>query len=172
MKTIFILSFILLPSSLILSADPSVKDADAIKQALTKPVLIPKGMDTKSARVRAREARRIDLQAIRFKFDSTEIADNESYQQLAELGKVLADADLKNCVVTLEGHSDDVGEVNYNLDLSTRRAEAVKTLLISRHHIDASRLQTIGKGKAEPLVKDTSDFARAQNRRVAVIREP
>ena len=173
MKTILITALFLIGlTGLTRAEDPAVKDASDIKKALTKSVLIPKGMDGKSARVRARETRRIDLQAIRFKFDSTEIADNESYRQLEQLGKTLADPDLKNCVVTLEGHTDDVGEASYNLDLSRRRAEAVKRILITQHHIDATRLQTEGKGKGAPLVKDTTEFARAQNRRVAVIREP
>ncbi|MCE9519893.1 MAG: OmpA family protein [Verrucomicrobia bacterium] len=173
MKTIIITALSAIGiSCLSLAEDPEIKDASAIKQALTKTVLIPKGADPKSARVRARNVRRIDLQAIHFKFDSTEIADNESYKQIEQLGKTLADPDLKDCVITLEGHTDDVGEENYNLDLSRRRAETVKRFLITQHHIDASRLQVEGKGKGEPLVKDTSDAARAQNRRVVVIREP
>ena len=152
--------------------DNGVKEAGAITKALTKTILVPKGMDAKSARVRAREARHIDLQAIHFKFDSTELADAASYRQLAELGKALNDPSLGDCVITLEGHTDDQGADAYNLDLSRRRAEAVKLILTTQHNIPEARLQTVGKGKSEPVMKDTSEFARAQNRRVAVIREP
>ncbi|GIV50025.1 MAG: cell envelope biogenesis protein OmpA [Candidatus Kapaibacterium sp.] len=67
--------------------------------------------------------------------------------------------------VRIEGHTDDVGTDDYNLQLSRRRAEAVKKYLVSKG-IDEKRITTVGYGKSQPKVKDTTPEARAQNRRV------
>lgn len=67
--------------------------------------------------------------------------------------------------VRIEGHTDDVGSDDYNLQLSKRRAESVKKYLVSKG-IDERRIATIGYGKSQPKVKDTTPEARAQNRRV------
>ncbi|MCX7937507.1 MAG: OmpA family protein [Chlorobi bacterium] len=67
--------------------------------------------------------------------------------------------------VRIEGHTDDVGTDEYNLQLSKRRAEAVKKYLVSKG-IDEKRILTVGYGKSQPKVKDTTPEARALNRRV------
>lgn len=67
--------------------------------------------------------------------------------------------------VRIEGHTDDVGTDEYNLQLSRRRADAVKKYLVSKG-IDERRITTIGYGKSQPKVKDTTPEGRAQNRRV------
>lgn len=66
--------------------------------------------------------------------------------------------------VMIEGHTDAVGPDSYNLQLSERRAEAVKQYLISVHGIDASRLKTRGFGENQPL--NERDPNSAENRRV------
>ena len=67
--------------------------------------------------------------------------------------------------VSFEGHTDDVGSDDYNDKLSDRRAAAVKQYL-TQAGIDAGRIKTKGFGKRKPLIKATTDEARAQNRRV------
>lgn len=67
--------------------------------------------------------------------------------------------------VRITGHTDDVGTEEFNLDLSKRRAEAVKQYLVDAG-IDADRIQTEGVGSAEPVVPNTSDENRAKNRRI------
>jgi outer membrane protein OmpA-like peptidoglycan-associated protein len=63
------------------------------------------------------------------------------------------------------GHTDDRGERDLNLDLSKRRAEAVKVYLVERG-IDASRLTTEGRGPDEPIDSNASRAGRANNRRI------
>lgn len=63
------------------------------------------------------------------------------------------------------GHTDDVGDADYNQALSVRRANAVANYLVS-HGIDASIVITQGFGKSKPLIESTSEAARARNRRV------
>jgi outer membrane protein OmpA-like peptidoglycan-associated protein len=48
-----------------------------------------------------------------------------------------------------------IGADQYNLELSTRRAAAVKSALVARYHVDAARLTYAGFGKSQP--KDTND---------------
>lgn len=69
-----------------------------------------------------------------------------------------------NLKIVVEGHTDSIGAVDFNLLLSKRRAMAVKNYLISKHNIPADNLRIIGKGKFEPLVKDNP--AAPENRRV------
>lgn len=70
-------------------------------------------------------------------------------------------------VVITVGHSDSIGTEFYNQKLSIRRAVAVKAYLISKG-IEASRVYTEGKGKAQPLADNKTAEGRAKNRRVTV----
>ena len=73
----------------------------------------------------------------------------------------------KSTKTTLEigGHTDDVGSNEANQKLSEARALAVLNYLAS-HGVERNRLKAVGYGKSHPLVKDTSEDARAKNRRV------
>jgi outer membrane protein OmpA-like peptidoglycan-associated protein len=73
--------------------------------------------------------------------------------------------------LTVNGHTDNIGGDAYNLDLSKRRAAAVKQALVTRYHIAPDRLSTNGYG-ASSLI-DTNDTlgGRARNRRVELTRE-
>ncbi|HEY5808807.1 MAG TPA: OmpA family protein, partial [Povalibacter sp.] len=71
----------------------------------------------------------------------------------------------------IDGHTDGIGDTAANLELSKRRAAAVKAALVDRYGIAAARLSTDGHGEASP--KDTNDTpdGRARNRRVELRRE-
>jgi photosystem II stability/assembly factor-like uncharacterized protein len=69
--------------------------------------------------------------------------------------------------VRVEGHTDNVGGDDYNLDLSRRRAESVKDYLVNKG-LSADRFETQGYGKAYPIADNNTDQGRAQNRRVVV----
>lgn len=72
--------------------------------------------------------------------------------------------------VTIEGHTDTIGSTDYNLDLSTRRAVAVRDVLTRRFGVPAARLQTKGYGLTRPVETNATDEGRAHNRRVEVSR--
>ena len=92
----------------------------------------------------------------------------ESYGSLKEIAAVLAEnADLK---VQIVGHTDAAGDDAANLDLSKRRAAAVKALLVSEFKIDAARLDTDGKGETQPLDTNDTPAGKANNRRVEFIK--
>ena len=67
--------------------------------------------------------------------------------------------------VSIEGHTDDVGEDAANLELSEHRAHSVMQWLIA-HDIDASRLEAHGFGETRPIAEGVSRGAREENRRV------
>jgi outer membrane protein OmpA-like peptidoglycan-associated protein len=70
--------------------------------------------------------------------------------------------------VQIDGFTDSVGTDSYNEELSRRRADAVKSALISRG-IDPSRIGTEGYGKAFPVANNNDSGGRQLNRRVEVV---
>ena len=92
----------------------------------------------------------------------------ESYGSLKEMASVLAEhADLK---VQIVGHTDSDGDDAANLDLSKRRAAAVKTVLATSFGIGAPRMDTDGKGESQPIDKNDTPAGKANNRRVEFIK--
>jgi outer membrane protein OmpA-like peptidoglycan-associated protein len=70
--------------------------------------------------------------------------------------------------VEIEGHTDSVGGDDYNLGLSQRRADAVRSYLV-RQGVEAGRITTRGAGKGSPVASNDTAAGRQQNRRVEVI---
>ncbi len=87
--------------------------------------------------------------------------------------KLIAQALEKNPSLKLliEGHTDSVGDANHNLDLSKRRAEAVKAVLGGQFNVDASRLSTAGLGSTKPVSSNDTPQGRSQNRRVELVKQ-
>jgi outer membrane protein OmpA-like peptidoglycan-associated protein len=112
---------------------------------------------------------RADVYSIYFAFNSDEIREG-SEPTLQEIADVLRrHPDWK---LAIEGHTDSIATDAYNLQLSQKRAAAVKTALVSKKGIAGARLTTAGFGEARP--KDTNDTleGRARNRRVELVRIP
>jgi outer membrane protein OmpA-like peptidoglycan-associated protein len=72
--------------------------------------------------------------------------------------------------LTVEGHTDSQGSVNFNLDLSQRRADAVRSYLVERGY-QGDLIQAHGLGKGNPIADNGSAEGRANNRRVEIIIE-
>lgn len=108
----------------------------------------------------------IDLQ-VQFAFDSAELL-GQGKRQLDQLAMALNNKALMASGFQLAGHTDRVGDAEYNLRLSLARADAVKTYLAEAHGISPARLQTIGYGFARLV--DPAHPAAAINRRVEVRR--
>ncbi len=70
--------------------------------------------------------------------------------------------------VIIEGNADSVGDEAYNLGLSQRRADSVKSYLVSQG-VASTRLAASGKGEDSPIASNDSATGRQQNRRVEVI---
>ena len=74
--------------------------------------------------------------------------------------------------LTIVGHTDDVQDDAYNQTLSEKRANAVKTRLEQLTSLDKWQTSVSGKGESEPRINDTTDEARAANRRVEITLTP
>lgn len=102
---------------------------------------------------------------IQFAFGSDQIAES-SRRSIDNLAAALSSDELKSKRFTVAGHTDAVGSTDYNMRLSQRRAASVKAYLVN-HGVEASRLQTVGKGPTELL--NPADPRAAENRRVEII---
>ncbi len=76
-----------------------------------------------------------------------------------------------NLKLQIEGHTDSTGSAEHNMDLSKRRAEAVKAVLVSQFGVDAARLTTAGLGATKPIDSNDTPDGRAQNRRVEFVKQ-
>lgn len=70
--------------------------------------------------------------------------------------------------VSIKGHTDSVGSQPYNLDLSERRAEAVRSFLVAQG-IEPGRIAAVGYGETYPVSSNDTEAGRQQNRRVEVV---
>ena len=105
-----------------------------------------------------------DTVAILFRFDKWEL-DDRGQTALLDLAKQLQDN--PNLVVELEGYTDSVGAMPYNVQLSQRRSEAVRRFLVEKG-VEMHRIHSIGLGDIRPSADNTTAKGREQNRRVMV----
>lgn len=122
----------------------------------------------------------IDPSAPRPRSDPLYIADGVLFEpdsdELAEAGRGFVDLGIallqQNPGITwiVEGHTDNLGSDEYNLELSQRRLDAIVSY-ITDHGIDPRRLTTIAKGESEPIADNATRAGRAQNRRLEVVIE-
>lgn len=99
-----------------------------------------------------------------FEFDTATVRPHVN-PDLDELGKALHDG-LNNAVLVIEGHTDSIGSVTYNLQLSQRRATAVQMYLVTQHGVAQERLLTQGYGETQPIASNQTEAGREANRRV------
>jgi len=99
-----------------------------------------------------------------FESDSTRIK-AEFYPWLHQYAKTLQ-SELAETMIEISGHTDNIGSDEYNKDLSQRRAQAVKNILLSKYKISANRLIVKGYGENQPLDVNENREGRAINRRV------
>jgi outer membrane protein OmpA-like peptidoglycan-associated protein len=69
------------------------------------------------------------------------------------------------------GHTDNIGALDYNIDLSRRRAEAVVVALTSQHGVARDRLRPSGVGPLAPAATNATEGGRALNRRVELVEQ-
>lgn len=100
---------------------------------------------------------------INFDYNSTKIVP-KSLPLLDSVGEMLQLNATANEVLVIEGHADASGSEAYNLDLSERRADAIKRYLIGSFDLAAERLVTIGEG--ETKLHNSKNPLDAVNRRV------
>ncbi len=103
----------------------------------------------------------IILKNVFFDFDQSTLKP-ESYIELNQLVKLLKEN--PNLKIEIAGHTDNVGNDDYNLKLSQNRADEVKNYLI-KQNIEADRITAKGYGKTKPIADNITEENRAKNRR-------
>jgi len=106
----------------------------------------------------------LDSKSIRFDFDKANIKP-EYRDILNRIAGIMMT--LKGYTIAVYGYTDDVGSPTYNLQLSQRRAEAVRDFFVQTG-IPTTIMSIKGFGKADPRVPGDSEQARAANRRVEI----
>jgi outer membrane protein OmpA-like peptidoglycan-associated protein len=150
-------------------------DAETIVRALTPPPKGPltrsfgqkpsRGISIEGGDVRDDPAPSIDLY-VHFEFDQSALTMSDAQLAVDTLGRALKDPRLASMRFEIIGHTDARGTDEYNLGLSRRRAEAVRSRLVQFHGIDPARLFAEGRGRRE--LKDPSRPEDGINRRVQI----
>lgn len=124
-------------------------------------------LDTSEAATVSRQG---NLLAVTFKGDVT--FDTNSavvrpglYSEINRVAGVLKE--YPNTLIRSEGHTDSVGSEQYNMDLSYRRADAVKNLLIQQG-IARNRIEAVAFGESSPIATNETEAGRQINRRVEI----
>ena len=102
-----------------------------------------------------------------FDYNSADLS-SKAKEQLEPVAQALIAPEMKGLRFKIEGHTDVSGSDDYNINLSLRRAEAVKEFLIQHHGVNASVIEVEGKGKyglANPI-----DPTSEENRRVRLVK--
>ena len=111
------------------------------------------------------EIARFELQ-VNFDFDEAVIRDVD-LPEIEDLAEFLREYD--GVMLHLEGHTDSVGTQLYNLDLSQRRADAVREMLIEDFGISLGRVTAQGYGEQLPVADNETEAGREANRRVVAV---
>jgi outer membrane protein OmpA-like peptidoglycan-associated protein len=111
---------------------------------------------------------KVQIYGIYFDFASAKIKP-QSKPTLDEIADVMkTNPDWK---LNVDGHTDNIGGDAFNLDLSQKRAAAVKSVLVEQYHIAPERLTTAGYGASRPVESNDTMEGRARNRRVELSRQ-
>jgi outer membrane protein OmpA-like peptidoglycan-associated protein len=147
----------------------SANEATAIQDAQTPPSA-PAPMKSKDIDNLFGEALAVQPQPpvhfiLYFEKDSTRLRP-ASKGLLADVINTIQSRQSKH--ISVVGHSDTLGDKAYNLELSRRRAAAVKNLLV-KQGIDAAFIETTSHGEENPLIKTADNVSNPKNRRVEVV---
>ncbi len=106
------------------------------------------------------------LSDVQFDYDSSDLGSDAKATLSANGSYLLKHTDVS---ISIEGHCDERGTVQYNLALGERRATTAKDFLIS-YGVDAGRISTISYGKERPIDPGHDEYAWAKNRRAHFVK--
>lgn len=112
------------------------------------------------------ETIKFELRDLQFEYDSAVLSQSET-SVIAELAAVIERLTPQS--ITLVGYTDRRGSAQYNLNLSERRAIAVRDALVEWHNLDPALFSVIGRGEQDLISAGISEADHAQDRRVVVI---
>jgi outer membrane protein OmpA-like peptidoglycan-associated protein len=136
------------------ASEETARQREATYKSETEAVVVQRTHDVLTATFRSE---------VLFDFDSSVIKPG-GRSELARVAAVLNK--YPQTTILVEGHTDQTGSQEYNLELSERRALAVKNALVE-DGVNAHRIRVVGYGKSRPISSDD-----AANRRVTIVIEP
>jgi outer membrane protein OmpA-like peptidoglycan-associated protein len=150
------------------AADAARREAERARLAAEAAAERERKLRTELAELQARETARgleLTLGDVLFDVDQASLKPG-AVQNLGRLAAFLKD--YPDRAVLVEGHTDNTGSDEYNQSLSERRAESVRSFLIS-DGVDAQRVLARGYGKSYPIAGNDSAAGRQLNRRVEIV---
>lgn len=146
---------------------PVDSDGDGVTDDKDKCPNTPRGLEVDANgceyHLTKSEEIRIDIKFATNKADITE----EYVGEVERVAKFLRK--YASVQAEIAGHTDSTASDAYNLKLSQRRADAVKTMLVTRFGIDQGRLTAVGYGESKPIANNATVEGRAENRRVVAV---
>lgn len=119
------------------------------------------------------DVERLDGETLRVDFDSdilfavdSAVLSTESRSSLDEFAGVMRE--FPKTAILIQGYTDSTGSEQYNMQLSERRAAAVRNHLLLRE-VEADRMAAVGYGEGYPVADDATPEGRARNRRVSIL---
>jgi OOP family OmpA-OmpF porin len=115
-----------------------------------------------------RSGNAIILRLVGLSFDSgSAVIKTAQFDLLGKVEKAIAM--FPDSVITVEGHTDSFGSDDANLELSQRRADAVRAYLVARMQLPPYRISAMGYGEQRPIASNDTAAGRAKNRRIDLV---
>jgi len=140
------------------TAAPATPDDDAVAEPDTEPPPAPK-----RSKVRIKDDS-VRAGNIVFHTGKAALKEGTGSEKVLEQLKLFLDENPEITKLRIEGHTDNVGKEEANLELSGQRALTIKRWLID-HGISANRLLAVGFGETKPIARNDDPIGRGQNRR-------
>jgi outer membrane protein OmpA-like peptidoglycan-associated protein len=150
------------------AAGTAQKSAEQASGQATQAAEVGKRAEARAATVEA-ETRKLIFETVisedsgKFKFGAAELPDEAKAAIDQMVGQMKSDT--KAVWIEIEGHTDNVGDAQYNERLGLMRAEAVKRYLYEQHQVPLHKMNVISYGEDKPAAENKTRDGRAQNRR-------
>lgn len=138
-------------------------DKDGFNDEVDKCPTVASAINNGCPEIKAEDKKKIDMaaQGITFATGSAAIL-KPSFANLDKIVEILQSEPTYR--VDIDGHTDNVGGAEFNMELSQKRADACRNYLVD-HGIDGSRIMSTGYGDTRPIADNATEAGRAKNRR-------
>jgi outer membrane protein OmpA-like peptidoglycan-associated protein len=131
------------------------------------PVSAPAQQPEAMLAEKARLYRKFQFSDGMFELDSSTLSDY-GRKMLSEVAEQIRN-DVKWSFIRVDGHTDNIGSLVYNMELSLKRAVAAATYLVGSEGVDAAKIFIKGFGKTTPVADNTFADGRRKNRRTEIM---
>ncbi|MEW6516810.1 MAG: PorV/PorQ family protein [candidate division FCPU426 bacterium] len=104
----------------------------------------------------------LKIEGVLFDFNRAELKP-EMFEKITEVARLIKAYPGKKAKLLIEGHTDDIGNEPYNLELSNKRAKMVMRFLVEEQGLSSAAIDVVGYGKSKPVSADQD-----KNRRVEI----